>query len=508
MMRLAVLCLIMILAVVFSAFGHDLEFTMQRHHEDESDDGHCAEVSCKYGRDGVNVTKIRMSKIKAVGKIGRTLAELTADNPSVNEEHEEYEVIGVLSSGILGGKIEVHLRSPSDCERGLFSCDVTYDDESGKDKTDVAIMGPHIREDSTEDLAQPVTPSAAEICLRLEADFSEKAFRMEKSFDYKLDRLEQMCLSRDDHVTSRLTNVEQTMSTRLSGVESRFDGKYTRLDKQNSDLAEQVRQMEKNLSEDVTTCMSQYAQLQKQLTAINNIEGGSKISLSELQNEIKDVEEVLTTPRLGECNPGMGDNVTKNYRPYEIIHRKGDDRPILCDTHTDGGGWIVIQRRAKGDVDFYRDWTEYRNGFGSVEGDFWIGNERIHQLTSEKAYELRVDLRYQGREAFAAYASFIMDSEKDLYKLRLNGYFGNAGNNLHNNQAFSTFDRDHDTSAPTNCAVTYHGAWWYTSCHDSNLNGQWRATENRGPRWTGFSGTNPVSFSEMKIRRVLKPMIG
>ena len=39
------------------------------------------------------------------------------------------------------------------------------------------------------------------------------------------------------------------------------------------------------------------------------------------------------------------------------------------------------QRRAAGDVDFYRDWTAYRDGFGFLTGDFWLGNEAIHTLT-------------------------------------------------------------------------------------------------------------------------------
>ncbi|CAJ0947740.1 unnamed protein product [Ranitomeya imitator] len=55
---------------------------------------------------------------------------------------------------------------------------------------------------------------------------------------------------------------------------------------------------------------------------------------------------------------------------------------VLCDMITDGGGWIVFQRRVDGSEDFYQDWETYKRGFGNQATEFWLGNENIHRLTS------------------------------------------------------------------------------------------------------------------------------
>jgi len=58
--------------------------------------------------------------------------------------------------------------------------------------------------------------------------------------------------------------------------------------------------------------------------------------------------------------------------------------------------------------------------------------------------------------------------------LSIGTYTGTAGGNgLLNNQRFTTKDRDQDTSNESNCAVLYHGAGWFTSCHSANLNGKY-----------------------------------
>ena len=65
----------------------------------------------------------------------------------------------------------------------------------------------------------------------------------------------------------------------------------------------------------------------------------------------------------------------------------------LCDMETDGGGWLVIQRRMpNGTVNFTRNWADYENGFGDLNGEFWYGLRNIHALTTENEVELRIDM--------------------------------------------------------------------------------------------------------------------
>ena len=189
--------------------------------------------------------------------------------------------------------------------------------------------------------------------------------------------------------------------------------------------------------------------------------------------------------------------------PYPLFYYRDIPEiqgPLLCDTTTDNGGWIVIQRRVDGRVDFYRDWEAYRNGFGTVKSDFWLGNEKIHAITNTGRYELRVDLKYNGQSEYARYDRFSIAGESNNYKLTVGSYSGTAGDSLtrHNGSPFRTKDRDNGP----NCAKTYTGAWWYTPshCYVSNLNGKWKAGSWKGPSWHSFTYSNPADFTEMKIR--------
>ena len=98
---------------------------------------------------------------------------------------------------------------------------------------------------------------------------------------------------------------------------------------------------------------------------------------------------------------------------------------VFCDQTTAGGGWTVFQKRLDGSVDFYRDWADYKDGFGDLKGEFWLGLDKIHRLTDSGQYKLRVDLEdWDGNTAFAEYGQFSVLSEKTKYKLSLGAYAG------------------------------------------------------------------------------------
>ncbi|KXJ07352.1 Ficolin-2 [Exaiptasia diaphana] len=180
---------------------------------------------------------------------------------------------------------------------------------------------------------------------------------------------------------------------------------------------------------------------------------------------------------------------------------------VYCDMTTDGGGWTVFQRRKDGSVDFYRNWTDYKRGFGNLTGEFWLGNDFIHRLTTVKNSSLRVDLGdWDGTKIYAKYGQFKIEDEADNYKLRVSLYSGDAGDSLvrHNNKAFSTKDRDNDLYANFNCAVLRHGAWWYYACYDSNLNGKYyynlKKSVAKGVNWDKYRLEWSLKTTEMKSR--------
>ncbi|XP_069097337.1 angiopoietin-related protein 7 [Pleurodeles waltl] len=204
----------------------------------------------------------------------------------------------------------------------------------------------------------------------------------------------------------------------------------------------------------------------------------------------------------------------KNYKISGVYKLPADEflgspeLEVFCDMETDGGGWTLIQRRKAGLISFNRDWKQYKDGFGNIKGDFWLGNENIFRLT-QRPTTLRVEMEdWEGRSSYAQYSHFSISDGFNSYRLLLGEYNGTAGRDslrYHNNTAFSTKDKDNDKCLD-HCAQLRQGGYWYNCCTDSNLNGVFyrkgEHTQNvDGITWYGWHGSlYSLRRVEMKIR--------
>ncbi|XP_042218503.1 uncharacterized protein LOC121863773 isoform X7 [Homarus americanus] len=229
-----------------------------------------------------------------------------------------------------------------------------------------------------------------------------------------------------------------------------------------------------------------------------------------------------TSPSKGvtDCSDLLSQGVTHstlfNFSPGSLYHlQQGHDfYTRYCDLETGGGGWTVIQRRGMYGppyLNFTRDWQEYKEGFGDISREFWWGNDNIYRLLRDQDVMIRFDLwDFEDNYAYAEYLSFRIGAEMDNYRLNVFGYRGNASDSFsaHNGYLFSTYDRDNDEAPECcPCAPAYGGGWWFYSCFESNLNGDYHTDPKdndyyRGIIWELWLGDYSLRATEMKIRPV------
>jgi len=176
------------------------------------------------------------------------------------------------------------------------------------------------------------------------------------------------------------------------------------------------------------------------------------------------------------------------------------------------GGWTVLQKRFDGSVDFANDWETYKIGFGAFAGEFWLGNDKIYQISNAKVYLLRIDLEnWSSETVYAEYDRFYIEDEAAKYRLHVGAYSGTAGDegesqglSYHDGCRFSTHDQDNDDWYG-DCATDGRGGWWYYRCDRVNLNQPYKhgggGTDEHGIEWEPWRAHKfSIKSSVMKIR--------
>jgi len=149
-----------------------------------------------------------------------------------------------------------------------------------------------------------------------------------------------------------------------------------------------------------------------------------KKELSEMREEIKSLKGNQTNVKVYKTCAELYKARQRISGVYTINPDNAGAFDVYCDQTTAGGGWTVIQKRLDGSVDYYRGWDDYKRGFGNLNGEFWLGLDKIHRLTKERS-RLRVDLEdINGNTAYAEYDFFGVASERSKYKLSLGTYSG------------------------------------------------------------------------------------
>uniref|UniRef100_A0A8D1S043 Fibrinogen C-terminal domain-containing protein n=1 Tax=Sus scrofa TaxID=9823 RepID=A0A8D1S043_PIG len=231
-----------------------------------------------------------------------------------------------------------------------------------------------------------------------------------------------------------------------------------------------VEQQDNSIRDLLQTVEEQYRQLNQQHSQIKEIENQLR------RTGTQESTENASKPRVPRTTPSLHLNETKN-------------------VEYNGSSWTLIQHRIDGSQNFNETWENYRYGFGRLDGEFWLGLEKIYSIVKQSNYILRIELEdWNDNEYYIEYSFHLGDHETN-YTLHLVEIAGNVPNALpeHKDLMFSTWD--HKAKGHVNCPESYSGGWWcHDVCGENNLNGIYKKPkakikpERRGICWKSQNG--------------------
>ncbi|KAM9322403.1 angiopoietin-related protein 4 [Pholidichthys leucotaenia] len=332
------------------------------------------------------------------------------------------------------------------------------------------------------------------------------------------DRAEDMQQERRS-MRQRVSQLEERVDSMLQGHGALADGKngsdarniQLMLEAQNrriDDLMERIRLQQEKLDKQNVRIRTLQSQIQqsRERDPLRSSRTDSHEQSGNLEQRDSPAEVASDCHELfirGETTSGVYTIQPVNSEPFKVF----------CEM-TPKGGWTVIQRRHDGSVDFDRLWQEYKEGFGGLNGEFWLGLEKIHSIVKDGGYILCIKLADWSSDVASVHLPFQLGGQETKYSLRIqqDGTFSplesSLGTDATNSLPFSTRDQDSDQKRDTNCAKHLTGGWWFSNCGRSNLNGRYfqspppkqRHQRKQGIFWKTWRGRYyPLKSSVMMV---------
>ncbi|XP_053294852.1 angiopoietin-related protein 4 [Pleuronectes platessa] len=306
--------------------------------------------------------------------------------------------------------------------------------------------------------------------LNVTAELREKAEEMQQERRTMSERMNRL----EEKVDSMLQG-EPGLSDTNAGAKNKSDAHNIQLmlEAQNrriDDLMERIRLQQEKLDKQnvrIRTLQSHIQQSkQRPSPRSSNTERSGIVEQGDSPVEVaSDCHELFLR---GETTSGVYTIKPINAEPFKVF----------CEMTVDGG-WTVIQRRQDGSVDFDQQWHAYQKGFGNLNGEFWLGLEKIHTIAKDGGYILNIKLSDWGDDFASVRLPFRLGGEETKYTLQTMevGTFStletSLGTDATSGLPFSTSDQDNDQKNDLNCAKHLSGGWWFSNCGRSNLNGRY-----------------------------------
>ncbi|XP_059201305.1 angiopoietin-related protein 4 [Centropristis striata] len=305
--------------------------------------------------------------------------------------------------------------------------------------------------------------------LNVTAELREKAEEMQQERRTMSERMSRL----EERVDSMLQG-DTVLPDMNTGARNNSDARNIQLmleaqNKRIDDLMERIRlQQEKLDKQNVRIRMLQsQVQQSRQRPSVESINTDVQSGSEQRDSPVgmpSDCHELFLR---GESTSGVYTIQPINAEPFNVF----------CEMTADGG-WTVIQRRQDGSVDFNQLWQAYKKGFGGLNGEFWLGLEKIYAIAKDGGYILNIKLSDWSGDVASVRLPFELGGEETKYSLKIqkSGEFSPLesalGTDATSGLPFSTYDQDNDQKSD-HCAKHLSGGWWFSHCGRSNLNGRY-----------------------------------